>query len=407
MNNALAHQYREDFPVLSLTKGDRPLVYLDNAATTQKPKSVADRIYRFYTQEYGTIHRGVYFLSQQATVFYDESRETITRFLNAARPDEIILTRGTTESINLVASVVSREGLSMGDEVVITAMEHHANIVPWQQVCLATGAVLKVVPITQAGELDLEAFRQLMTPQTKMVSVAHVSNALGTVNPIAEIVQMAHAVGAKVMVDGAQAVSHIPVDVRELGCDFYAFSSHKLFGPTGVGVLYGRYELLEQLPPYQTGGDMVETVTFDRTTFAKPPARFEAGTPAIAEVIGLGAAIEYVTNVGFDFISTHEAGLLAYATEEISKLNGVRLIGTANHKASVMSFVVEGIHPHDVGTVLDDCGVAIRAGHHCAQPVMTFFKVPATNRASFSFYNVSDDVDRLIESIRYCQKVMS
>ncbi len=406
MNESLARKFRADFPVLSLVKEGKSLVYLDNAATTQKPRVVADRLYRFYTEEYGTIHRGVYFLSQQATQFYDESRAIVSRFLNAAKLEEIVLTRGTTESINLVASGVSKLWLSVGDEVLITAMEHHANIVPWQQACLASGATLKVVPITLTGELDMDAFRRLLTTKTKFVSVVHVSNALGTVNPIADIVQMAHGVGAKVLVDGAQAVSHMPVDVQALGCDFYAFSSHKLFGPTGAGVLYGRYSLLEQLPPYQTGGDMIETVTFESTTFAKPPARFEAGTPAIAEVIGLGAAINYVNSVGFEFIAQHEADLLQCATEQISRLNGIRLIGTAQNKASVLSFVLDGIHPHDVGTVLDECGVAIRAGHHCAQPIMAFFGVPATNRASFSFYNVSDDVDRLVDAVKYCQQVM-
>ena len=406
MSTDLAVQYRQDFPVLSLVKEGKSLVYLDNGATTQKPRVVADRMYQFYTQEYGTIHRGVYFLSQQATSFYDEVREKVATFLNASRSEEIIFTRGTTEAINLVASCVSRHWLKAGDEVIVTGMEHHANIVPWQEACLASGAVLKVVPITQAGELDMDVFRQLVSAKTKFVSVVHVSNALGTINPVKDIVDLAHSVGAKVLLDGAQAVSHMPIDVRQLDCDFYAFSSHKLFGPTGVGVLYGKYQLLDELPPYQTGGDMIETVTFDCTTYAKPPAKFEAGTPSIAEVIGLGAAIDYVTNVGFDFIGKHEAELLNYATQKLVALPGIRLIGTAREKASVLSFVIDGIHPHDVGTILDECGVAIRAGHHCAQPIMAYFGVPATNRASFSFYNTVEDVDRLVDAVRYCQGVM-
>jgi len=403
----LAHIYRKDFPVLSTSVNGHPLVYLDNAATTQKPVEVAERMYQFYTQEYGTIHRGVYFLSQQATSFYDMARSGVARFIHAPSSNDIVFTRGTTESINLVASSVAKIRLKAGDEVLISGMEHHANIVPWQQACLATGAVLKVIPITQSGELDMEAFSRLVSPKTKMVSVVHVSNALGTVNPIETIIESAHGVGAWVLIDGAQAVAHTPVDVQALNCDFYVFSSHKLYGPTGVGVLYGKSELLDQFPPYQTGGDMIETVTFEKTTFAKPPARFEAGTPAIAEVIGLGCAIDYIQSIGFDFISEYENALLKYTEAQLSSIVGVRLIGTAKHKASAVSFVLEGVHPHDVGTVLDEFGIAIRAGHHCAQPVMAFFGVPATNRASVSFYNTRQDIDRLVEAVKYCQQVMT
>ncbi len=401
------NRIRADFPVLSTTSSGVPLVYLDNAATTQKPKCVADRLYKFYTEEYGTIHRGVYQLSQQATDFYESSRETVRGFLNARSISEVIFTKGTTEAINLVAHSFGRAFLKAGDEIVISGMEHHANIVPWQQVCEFTGAVLRVVPLQDDGSILMSDFQSLLSDRTKLVSMVHVSNALGTVNPVSEIVKLAHGVGAKVLIDGAQAVSHFQVDVQSLDCDFYVFSSHKLYGPTGVGVLYGKEDLLNRMPPYQTGGDMIESVTFEKTTFAKAPARFEAGTPAIAEVIGFAEAIRYVQTIGFDFIQKQESLLLAYATEQFEKLSGVTIIGTASEKASVLSFAIDGVHPHDIGTVMDDLGIAIRAGHHCAQPVMKRFGVPATARASFAFYNTTEEIDRLVAGVKRCQELLT
>jgi cysteine desulfurase/selenocysteine lyase len=397
---------RADFPILSETvRNGRPLVYLDNAATSQKPRQVIAAISRFYTSENANIHRGLHYLSERATTAYDAAREKVARFLGAGSPSEIVFTRGTTEAINLVAQSWGRSTLRPGDEVLVTGMEHHANLVPWQLVCEQTGATFRAVPITDRGELDLDAFDRLLTDRTRLFAVGHVSNALGTVNPVRELAARARARGALVLVDGAQSAPHMPIDVIELGCDFFACSGHKLFGPTGIGVLYGRMDILDRMPPWQTGGDMIERVTLERTTWAAPPARFEAGTPPIAEVMGLAAAIDYVESVGLGAIGIWESELLARATELIGALSGVRLVGTARKKAGVLSFVLEGIHPHDVGTVLDDEGVAVRAGHHCAQPVMQRFGIPATVRASFAFYNTLDEIDVLVRGVERARKV--
>ena len=391
---------REDFPILSERVRGKPLIYLDNAATSQKPRPVIEAVTRFYTSENANIHRGVHFLSERATLAYDAVRERVARFLNASSAREIVFTRGTTEAINLVAQSWGRSALRAGDEILITGMEHHSNIVPWQLVAAATGAIVRAVPITDAGELDLEAFDRLLTERTRLLAVVHLSNALGTINPVRAMIARARERGVVTLVDGAQSAPHLAVDVQAIGCDFFAFSGHKVFGPTGVGVLYGRAALLERMPPWQGGGDMIETVTLERSTWAQPPARFEAGTPMIAEVIGLGAALEYVESVGRAALGTWEEELLTYATERVSELAGVRIIGTAREKASVLSFVVEGVHPHDVGAVLDDEGIAIRAGHHCAQPVMQRFGVPATVRASFAFYNTREEIDALVRGLR-------
>lgn len=397
---------KADFPVLQSQSNGQDLVYLDNAATTQKPNVVIDRLKQFYTHEYGTIHRGVYFLSQQATEFYDNSRRTVQKFINAEHEKEIVFTRGTTESINLVAHGLAQDFLKAGDEILITAMEHHANIVPWQEACKRSGAVLKVAPINTKGEIIQHEFDALLTEKTKVVAFVHVSNALGTINPAKELIAKAKAVGAITLLDGAQSVAHMPVDVQNLECDFFVFSGHKLYGPTGIGILYGKYEVLDSLPPYQTGGDMIETVTFEKTTFARAPQKFEAGTPAIAEPLGLAAAIDYLSDIGMDVIDHYENELKVIATEKLESIPGVKIIGTAAHKAAVISFIIDGVHPHDVGTILDEKGLAIRAGHHCAQPIMDFFKVPATNRASFSFYNTTEDIEKLVDAVKYCQEIM-
>jgi cysteine desulfurase / selenocysteine lyase len=398
---------REDFPILGRHVRGKPLVYLDNAATSQKPRSVIEAVSRFYGAENANIHRGVHFLSERATLAYDGVRERVARFLNATSPAEIVFTRGTTEGINLVAQSRARTTLKPGDEILITGMEHHSNIVPWQLVAAQTGAVLRAVPLTDAGELDLAAFDRLLTHRTRVLAVVHLSNALGTINPVRWMISRARERGIVTLVDGAQSAPHLPVDVQALDCDFFAFSGHKVFGPTGVGVLYGRASLLAAMPPWQGGGDMIETVTLERSTWAAPPARFEAGTPMIAQVIGLGAALEYVESVGRAAIGAWEEELLAYATERVAEVEGVRLIGTAREKASVLSFVVEGVHPHDVGAVLDDEGVAVRAGHHCAQPVMQRFGVPATVRASFAFYNTRAEVDTLVRGLRRVRSVFA
>ncbi|HLH24204.1 MAG TPA: cysteine desulfurase [Chloroflexota bacterium] len=390
---------RQDFPILAETVRGKPLVYLDNAATTQKPQSVIDTLDRYYRAENANVHRGVHYLSELATAEYEAARGKVRAFLNAADTREIVFVRGTTEAINLVAQSYGRTFLKAGDEIVITAMEHHSNIVPWQLLCEQVGAVLRVAPIDDDGELILPEYERLLNEGTRLVSVVHVSNVLGTVNPVREIVALAHARGVPVLLDGAQAAPHVAVDVQALDCDFYAFSGHKLFGPTGIGVLYGKAALLEAMPPYQGGGDMISSVTFEKTTFNQLPYKFEAGTPHIAGVIGLGAAIDYVQGVGLDAIAAYEGELLAYATERLASVPQVRIIGTAPHKASVMSFVVEGVHPHDVGTILDDQGIAIRAGHHCAQPVMQRFGVPATNRASLAFYNTRAEIDALVAGL--------
>ncbi|KAI5914502.1 aminotransferase class V-fold PLP-dependent enzyme [Thauera sp. 2A1] len=392
-----------DFPILSRPVRGKRLAYLDNAATTQKPEVVIEAERRFYRESNANIHRGVHWLSQHATDLYEGARERVRSFLNAARVEEIVFTRGTTESINLVAQSWARNTLQPGDEILITAMEHHSNIVPWQFVCEQTGAVLKVVPINDAGELVLDAFDELLGPRTRLLAITEVSNALGTVNDVAPLIRRARAVGARVLVDGAQAVAHMPVDVRALGCDFYAFSGHKLYGPTGIGVLYARHELLQAMPPWQGGGSMIETVSFERSTFAPAPQRFEAGTPHIAGAVALATAIDYVLEIGLERIGAHEHALLARATAAVQALPGVRIIGTAAHKAGVLSLVVDGIHPHDLGTILDADGVAIRAGHHCAMPVMTRYGIPGTARASFALYNNDEDVDALVRAIRKAQ----
>ena len=399
---------RADFPILSETvRGGHPLVYLDNAATSQKPRQVIAAISRFYTSENANIHRGLHYLSERATTAYDAAREKVARFLGAGSPSEIVFTRGTTEAINLVAQSWGRSKLRPGDEVLVTGMEHHANLVPWQLVCEQTGATFRAVPITDRGELDLDAFDRLLTERTRLFAVGHVSNALGTVNPVRELAARARARGAVVLVDGAQSAPHMPIDVVDLGCDFFACSGHKLFGPTGIGVLYGRKAILDGMPPWQTGGDMIERVTLERTTWAAPPARFEAGTPPIAEVIGLAAAIDYVESVGLGAIGAWESQLLSRATELIGALPGVRLVGTARKKAGVLSFVLEGIHPHDVAQVLDLEGVAIRAGHHCCQPLMQKLGVLATNRASFYLYTVQDEIDQLVNGLHRVKQVFA
>ena len=399
---------REDFPILHQTVRDgRPLVYLDNAATTQKPRVVIDSIRRYYERDNANIHRGVHELSERATAAYEGARALVQRFIGASSPREIIFTRGTTEAINLVAQSFARPRVRPGDEILISTMEHHSNIVPWQMLCEQTGAVLRVVPIDDRGDLVMDELAARLGERTRLLALVHVSNALGTVNPVREIVALAHERGVPVLLDGAQAVAHARVDMHDLGCDFYAFSGHKLYGPTGIGVLYGRSELLEAMPPWQGGGDMIASVTFEKTTYNTLPYKFEAGTPHIAGGIGLGAAIEYVNAVGLDAIAAYEAELLDYATRGVSSVPGVRLIGTARRKSGVVSFVVNGVHAHDVGTILDQEGVAIRTGHHCAQPVMERFGVPATARASLALYNTRDDVDALVAALRKVAEVFA
>jgi len=397
---------RRDFPILEQTIHGKKLVYLDNGATAQKPRAVIDAMVRYYEHYNANIHRGVHTLSMRATEAHDEARETVRRFIQAADAGEIVFVRGATEAVNLVAETYGRANVGEGDEVLITAMEHHSNIVPWQILCEEKRAHLRVAPINDAGEIELDAFEKLLTPRTRIVAAAHVSNALGTVNPLRKMIQLAHAHDVPVLVDGAQAVPHLPVDVQALGCDFYAFSGHKVYGPTGIGVLYGKEELLAEMPPYQGGGDMIRSVTFEKTTYNVVPYKFEAGTPDIAGAIGLGVALEYVMALGMDRVEAHEQDLLAYATERVGAINGVRLIGTATHRAGVLSFLMEDIHPHDLGTVLDREGIAIRTGHHCAQPVMDRFGIPATARASFGVYNTREEVDALVNGIHKAREVM-
>jgi cysteine desulfurase/selenocysteine lyase len=400
------YKVRKDFPILDQKVHGKPLVYLDNAATTQKPLAVIEAIEQYYRQNNSNIHRGVHTLSERATADYEKVRELARKFLNAADTREIIFVRGTTEAINMVAQTYGRKNVGSGDEVLITALEHHSNIVPWQLLCEEKGAKLRVAPINDRGELLLEEFEKLLTPKTKIVAVAHLSNALGTVNPVREIVRMAHARNIPVLVDGAQAAARLPVDVRALDCDFYAISGHKLYAPTGIGVLYGKTKQLEAMPPWQGGGDMIASVTFEKTIYNRLPYKFEAGTPNIADTIGFGAAIEYVNRLGLEEIERHEADLLAYATKLVEAIPGVRIIGTAKEKAGVLSFVMDDAHPHDIGTILDSEGVAIRTGHHCAQPVMQRFGIPATARASFGLYNTCEEIDALVAGIHKVQKVM-
>jgi cysteine desulfurase/selenocysteine lyase len=396
---------REQFPILEQRVGDKPLAYLDNAATTQKPHAVLDTLSRYYASENANIHRGVYALSQQATEAYEGARGKVARFLHAAEPAEIIFTRNATEGINLVAQTFGRRQVGAGDEVVISTMEHHSNIVPWQMLCEEQGARLRVVPITDTGELMLDELASLLGPRTKLLSIVHMSNSLGTVNPVRQIVELAQAQGVPVLIDGSQAAYHMPVDVQALGCDFYVVTGHKLYGPTGIGALYGRRALLDLMPPYQGGGDMIRSVTFERTTYNDVPHKFEAGTPHIAGAIGLGAAVDFITEVGFGAIAAHERQLLSYATTALSAVPGLRLIGTAPNKASILSFVLDGVHAHDIGTIVDTEGVAIRTGHHCTQPVMDRFQVPATARASLAMYNTTAEIDQLVSALNKVREV--
>ncbi len=396
---------REDFPILQSRVRGKPLVYLDNAATSQKPRHVIDSLSRFLQEENANIHRGVYYLSERATAAYELARHKLRSFLNAADPREIVFVRGTTEAINLVACSLGRGRLGPGDEIVISAMEHHSNIVPWQLLCESSGARLRVAPMDDTGTLLLDEYKGLLSAKTKLVALVHVSNSLGTVNPVKEMVGLAKQWGIPVLLDGAQAAPHQPIDVQDLGCDFYALSGHKMFGPTGIGVLYGRLEMLDEMPPYQGGGEMIRSVTFERTTYAPPPAKFEAGTPDIAGAIGLGATVDYLEGIGWGSIQRHEQRLVSYALDQLSAIPGVRIIGSATSRASVVSFVMDGIHAHDLGTILDQEGVAIRTGHHCTQPVMDFFGVPATARASFAFYNTLEEVDVLISGLSEARRV--
>ena len=398
---------REDFPILKQRVHGKPLVYLDNGATSQKPQAVIDALLHFYTQDCSNIHRGVYQLSERATQAYEDARVKLQKFLNAAEAREIVFVRGSTEAINLVAQTFGRQNLRAGDEILITAMEHHSNIVPWQILAEEKGCRLRVGPINDRGELILDEFEKLLNDRTRLVGVAHVSNALGTINPVKQIVEMAHARNIPVLVDGAQAAPHLKVDVRALGCDFYAISGHKMFGPTGIGALYGKANLLESMPPYQGGGDMILSVTFEKTIYNHIPNKFEAGTPNIAAAIGLGAAVDYLTRIGMENIASYEHALLTYATEAIGQVPGVRLIGTAREKAGVISFLLEGIHPHDVGTVLDQEGIAVRTGHHCAQPVMERFGVPATVRASLAFYNTKQEINTLAAGLEHVKAMFA
>ena len=398
---------RKDFPILQTKVHGHPLVYLDNAATSQKPRAVIDALVRYYEGENANIHRGVHYLSQIATEEFEKARETVRAFVNAARASEIIFTRGTTEALNLVAQTYGKTNVGAGDEVLITAMEHHSNIVPWQMLCAEKGAKLRVAPMNDEGELLLAEYEKLLSAKTKVVAVGHVSNALGTINPLKQMIAAAHAKGAVVVVDGAQAVPHLKVDVQDLDADFYAFSGHKMYGPTGIGVLYGKQALLEAMPPYQGGGDMISSVTFEKTTYNKVPHKFEAGTPDMAGVAGLMAAIDYMNGIGIEKIAAHEHELLEYATEVIGAIEGVRLIGTAREKAGVLSFVLDEVHSHDIGTILDQQGIAVRTGHHCAQPVMDRFGIPATVRASFAMYNTKGEVDALALGIRKVREVFA
>jgi cysteine desulfurase/selenocysteine lyase len=398
---------RGDFPILFQRVNGNPLVYFDNAATTQKPRAVIDAITRYYEADNANIHRGVHQLSQRATDKYEAARESVRRFLNASSASEIVFVRGATEGINLVAQTYGRAHLQKGDEVLITEMEHHSNIVPWQILCEEKGAKLRVAPVNDRGELIFEEFARILNPHTKIVAVSHVSNALGTINPLRRIIGLVHSQNAVVLVDGAQAAPHLAVDLQALDCDFYVFSGHKIYGPTGIGVLYGKSALLEAMPPYQGGGDMILSVSFEKTIYNKIPHKFEAGTPDISGVIGLGAAIEYLNRLGLERIAAYERELLAYSTDLLSALPGIRLIGTANEKASILSFVLEGVHPHDVGTILDQAGIAIRTGHHCAQPLMERFGVPATARASFGLYNTREEVDAFVRAIQKVQEIFA
>jgi len=396
---------RADFPILSQTVYGKPLVYFDSAASAQKPRAVIDSIVRTYETEYANVHRGIHYMSQRATEAMEGAREKVRAFLNAAETREIVFVRGATEGINLVAASWGRANLKPGDEIILSAMEHHSNIVPWQLIGEQTGAVLRVVPIDDTGTLDMAAYEKLFSPRTRIVAITHVSNALGTVTPIAEIIRIGHAHGVPVLVDGCQAAPHLSVDVRAIDADFYVFSGHKLYGPSGIGVLYGKAALLDAMPPYQGGGEMIDSVTFEKTTYADLPFKFEAGTPHIAGAIALGAAVDYVTGIGLARIRAYEDALLAYATERLGAINSLRIIGTAADKTAILSFVLDGVHPHDIGTILDREGVAVRTGHHCAQPVMDRFDVPATVRMSFGLYNTREEVDAFVKAMARVQEI--
>jgi len=398
---------RDDFPILKQRVNGNPLVYLDNGATSQKPQSVIDAIVDYYTTTNSNVHRGVHTMSQQATDGYEGARSKIRQFINAGKDEEIIFTRNTTEGLNLVAHSYGRQNIRSGDDIIVSNMEHHSNIVPWQMLCEENGANLKVVPIDDSGELVMDEYQKMLSSRTKLVSITHVSNALGTILPAKQIVDMAHAHGAPVLLDGAQAVPHMPVDMKELDCDFYVFSGHKLFGPTGIGILYGKEDYLNSMPPFLGGGEMIKSVTFEKTIYNDLPYKFEGGTPDIAGAIGLGAAIDYVNGLGFSRITAHEEELLQYGTEALESIAGVHIVGTSAHKAGILSFVMDTAHPHDIGTILDEQGIAIRTGHHCAQPVMQRFQIPATARASLAFYNTKEDIDALVKGIDRVIEVFS
>ncbi|HQU81515.1 MAG TPA: cysteine desulfurase [Pyrinomonadaceae bacterium] len=400
MSNFDVNKVRADFPVLSQTVNGKPLVYLDNGASSQVPNLVIERGSKYLAEEHSNIHRGVHYLSQHATTAYEAAREKVKRFINAPSAKECIFVRGCTEGVNLVAYSYGRKFIGEGDEIILSQMEHHANIIPWQVIAEEKGAKIRVIPMNERGELIIEEYENMLNERTKIVAITHVSNSLGTINPVKEMIATAHKFGVPVLIDGAQAIPHFPVDVQDLDADFYTFSGHKMFAPTGSGVLFGKKEWLDKMPPYQTGGGMIRTVTFEKTTYAPIPEKFEAGTPAIAANIGLGAAVDYLNSIDFEAAAKYEHELLEYATEKLSAIEGVKIIGTAKEKASVISFTIENVHPHDIGTILDQQGIAVRAGHHCAQPVMQFFDVPATARASFAFYNTKEEVDKLAEAIQ-------
>jgi cysteine desulfurase/selenocysteine lyase len=400
-----ALEIRKDFPILNQTIHGKPLVYLDNAATTQKPLSVIQAITEYYQEYNANIHRGIHTLAERATAEYESTREAVQKFINASSTDEIIFTRGTTESINLVAATFGRQQVKAGDEIIITTMEHHSNIVPWQMLCEEKGATLKVIPINDQGEIILEEYEKLLSERTKLVAAVYVSNSLGTINPVKEIIDQAHAFGARVLIDGAQASAHLDINVQELNCDFYAFSSHKLYGPTGIGVLYGKKDLLESMPPYQGGGEMIKEVSFEKTTYNELPYKFEAGTPNIADTVAFKKALEYVTEISKPVAAEYEHELLTYATESLQEINGLRIVGTAREKISIVSFVVEGVHHQDIGIILDTQGIAVRTGHHCTQPLMQRFNIPGTTRASFAIYNTKEEIDKLVRGLHKVVKM--
>lgn len=406
MNKEINLNIRKDFPILHRQVNGKPLIYFDNGATSQKPQQVIDVINRYYQHENSNIHRGIHTLSQEATDAYEKARTTVQQFINAKHAHEIIFTSGTTGSINLVASSFGKKYIHAGDEIIISTMEHHSNIVPWQMLCEEKGAILKIIPINDKGELLMDEFKKLLSSKTKLVAVTHVSNTLGTINPVKEIIKLAKATGAFVLIDGAQAVPHTKVNVQELDCDFYAFSAHKMFGPTGVGILYGKEAILNDLPPYQGGGDMIKTVTFKKTTYNELPHKFEAGTPNIVGGLGLAAAIDYINHIGIENIEAYEHELLNYATQKIKKIEGVKIIGEAANKASVLSFLVDGTHPSDIGMIIDKLGIAIRTGHHCTEPLMNRFNIPGTARASFAFYNTKEEIDIFILALERALKML-